>query len=494
MLRGLVLLGTACALTALMLIFMHFVNSDEEADGRNVDRISEEVNGSAVVSKSKIVTSVSRRRASGREYDKARIIGSPWSARKAERANVPDVRLIQMFVGGDLNDTIRPDYNPVARRAREVELNPELLSDAPDIRPGYKIDLCLFNDAAYSAKVRSVGKNADGALVISGELDGDEGGRFYFSNIDGRACGFIESPEDGKLYSIGTKDGKTFYAFEDDPARISRLSDGDSLRPKSLGSILPSLPPQANSASTVIDTMIFYTPAAEQWAKNDFYGPIQNIAAIATARTNTAFEQSGAGIEMRLALTQKTDYGESPKGTVADLSALTFKNGVAGDIHARRDKYGADIVTIFTKCDDLGGLAWMPPNTKEASAYGFNIVRVQQAATGYTHAHECGHNLGAHHSKYQSVAPGPGIYENSSGWQWSGKNGTGYCTIMTYEDIDNNPVTGVNGGKDFFKIGIFSNPVKEYKGALTGNVKDANNVLTLQQNKSSVSAFRSIKK
>jgi len=232
--------------------------------------------------------------------------------------------------------------------------------------------------------------------------------------------------------------------------------------------------PESGLSSTVVDLMIVYTPAAKKWAAGNYQGPIGNLMAIALARANTALANSKTGASLRLVHSQEINYvaaGEGKGSSSSDLNSITFNETV----QSLRNKYGADIVTVVTACDDIGGLGWLFCGY---SSFAFNLCRVKQLANSYTLAHECGHNMGCGHSKSQS-GNAPGYFPYSAGWQWIGNNGLGYHTVMTY-------------GSAAYPMGIpfFSNPSISYAGNPTGDLWEANNSLTIINLKQRVSSFR----
>jgi len=230
----------------------------------------------------------------------------------------------------------------------------------------------------------------------------------------------------------------------------------------------------SGSSEAVMDLMIVYTPAARRWATGNYQGPIENILAIAVARANTVLANSKTGARLRIVHSQEINYiaaGESGGSSSSDLNSVTFSEAVK----TLRNNYGADIVTLVTACEDIGGLGWLYTGYP---AFAFNLCRVKQLANSYTLAHECGHNMGCGHSRTQ-LDKSPGYFPYSAGWQWIGKNGRGYHTVMTY------------GSAAYpLEVPYFSNPSIMYKGKATGDALTANNSLTIMNLKNRVSSFR----
>jgi hypothetical protein len=186
----------------------------------------------------------------------------------------------------------------------------------------------------------------------------------------------------------------------------------------------------AVSAETqvTIDLMIVYTRAAREWADSQATG-INHVINQAMENAQLVFGNSKVGISLHLFHAAEIDYVESGS-SYTDLKTLrTSSSGVP----SLRDARGADLVSLFARVEDVGGLAWLLRSRSGSPSYGFQLVRVQQASGTYTHIHEIGHNMGSHHHKAQNYQPGPGLYPYSAGWRWTDQDGQRYCSVMTYE-------------------------------------------------------------
>jgi hypothetical protein len=309
------------------------------------------------------------------------------------------------------------------------------------------------------------------------------------STASGKTSAFIDLPSEDRIFSTGSENGIDYSIFEHDTKKLDVIRDAnDGLSHKTVnynvaGQIFNAdsqvsesfaATPGAGISDTVIDLMVVYTPAAKKWAAGNYQGPVENMMAIAVARANTALANSKVGVRLRIVHSQEINYiaaGEGGGSSSSDLTAITFNESV----QALRNKYGADIVTLVTACDDIGGLGWLFCGY---SSFAYNLCRVKQLANSYTLAHECGHNMGCGHSKTQ---PGnaPGYFPYSAGWQWVGKNGKGYHTVMTY------------GSASYpMEMPYFSNPSIFIGGKAIGESRDANNTLTILTLKQKVSSFR----
>ena len=208
-------------------------------------------------------------------------------------------------------------------------------------------------------------------------------------------------------------------------------------------------------------------------------------------KAQLAHDNSQTLITKRLVHAAEVAYTESgDSGT--DLTRLSRpSDGYMDEVHTWRDQYGADLVALFTRVEDTGGLGYLLSNKNGLPTHGFSITRVQQASWTYTHIHEMGHNMGCHHHKAQMTQPGPTVWSNwsantwSAGWRWVGDNSVRYCSILTYE----------NGqyfadGQTHTRVAQFTCPNILYQGVPTGHAADGDNARTLREIKHVVAAYR----
>lgn len=247
--------------------------------------------------------------------------------------------------------------------------------------------------------------------------------------------------------------------------------------------------------SVAIDLMIVYTQASEDWAGTTGFGTIEAVIAQAVNLSQTALDNSGTNIDLRLVNTTKTTYNEETDGVGSEerLSRLTQNdsdpvfdpgdghNGFLEEVHSIRDNSGADVVALLALISDTGGLGWRLGSTGGDPYFAFNLNRVQQVADTYTLMHEIGHNMGNSHSRTQSSSAadeGGGLFQYSVGYQ---NTTASYHTVMSYSD---------NGQQE---APYFSSPNIIYLGSATGSSSSqfpADNVRSMRLIKRTISKYR----
>lgn len=404
-------------------------------------------------------------------------------------------------------DPLLFDESCAILRYRYVDLT-EGITTGSDIEPGDTIILNLFDDSEYRASIDRVHVNINGTIAVRGRIENLEYGSFIVSTTDGISLATVDLPETDTCFTI-TNDAESGRHI---------LMEIDRHGQDILQNILPVLPPpetygeiaeQKRLAQSIaaagygeddhasIGMMIVYTPAAAAWASSR--GGIHNVVSQAIERAQLTFENSQIIASANLVHSGQVDYVESGSSYI-DLYRLTTSpnhkpwgdeheghkiSGYMDEVHIWRDAFGADLVALFAEVNDVGGLGFLLTSPGGRPQYGFSLTRVQQAATSYTHIHETGHNMGAHHHREQLDSPGPGMFSYSAGWRWTGNDNGRYCSVMTYESgqyfADGNRHTAV---------GYFSNPDVNHAGVPTGHREQADNARTLREVKHVIASYR----
>ena len=374
-------------------------------------------------------------------------------------------------------------YAPQARRARQVEVHPALLAPG-QIRPGDRLRISAFDDLALEMNVTHVELDRMGIQTLRAHLEDSPAAAASITTAGGMVLAKVYLPDQGRHLVIRRVAGLGGYLVEEIDASFFHELPVAPPIPAPSGAAPPTasrLAAAKDDASTAIDLLIAYTPAARIWA-DTYSSGISNVIAQAVAQTRQAADNSNLDIDFRLAHAMEIHFTENQSDAGENLDRLRVQgDGHADEVHAARDLYGADQVTLLSLQNDVGGMAYLLSSTNGAPDWAFSVVRVQQA-DGHTFAHELGHNMGAHHRKDQLNSPGPGLFPYSAGWRWIGTNGLRYCSVMSYsEDWEGHPV---------YPVLFFSDPGILHQGQPVGHELHADNALTLRQTKIPVSNYR----
>jgi len=209
---------------------------------------------------------------------------------------------------------------------------------------------------------------------------------------------------------------------------------------------------------------------------------IKNLIRIGEIETNQGYENSGVIQRIRVVYSVELNYDESV-GFSATLDRLATPNdGYLDEIQGLRNKYGADLVSLWIKNSESCGLAYLMTQVDpsfESSAY--SVVNVTCATGYYSFGHEMGHNQGCQHNR--ADANGAGAFAYSYGYQQTGSNPI-FRTVMAYECPTNK----------CSRINYWSNPDINYQGLPTGvavgSSDAADNALTLNKTRTVAAKFR----
>ena len=401
---------------------------------------------------------------------------------------------------GDINSTLqaasRVDSLPVslprAVRWRPIQLN-QAVTTPNILAKGDVLNLSLFADTDYVANIDRISKNVNNTMTVRGRIIGFPLGYLLISTSGGRSLGSIRIPEKNEYYIIQNESANgTYYLLKVNADQLDELEDEPALQPMSLASQLSTQNGMlANTLAdnptdqVVLDAMIVYTPAARIWGVSN--GGIDNIVAQAVALGQLALDNSNTYMTLNLVYSGEINYTENGD-TETDLKRLTFTtDGYMDNVHSLRNQYSADVVALFAKVDDTGGISWLLDSIYGDARYAFSVCRVQQISWSYTYIHEAGHLLGCGHHKLQLIQPGPGLFSYSAGWRWVGNDNVLYSSVMTYDSGQ-----AFADGKNSTRIGYFSNPDILYKGVATGDSVNADNARTIRETKFVVAGYRSI--
>jgi Metallo-peptidase family M12B Reprolysin-like len=184
---------------------------------------------------------------------------------------------------------------------------------------------------------------------------------------------------------------------------------------------------------------------------------IEGLINLAVAETNQAFQNSNIPTRLRLVKTHyDATFNEYEYSWDAALSLIRNNNdGQLDYVHAMRDQYGADFVSMILDIATDCGIGYRP--TTPTAGDAFSLVKWSCATGYYSFAHELAHNMGCNHDRTTAGAVDSGIY-------YGYRDPTSaFRTIMAY-----------NCNPSCKRIQYFSNPSMSYQGRPLGN-QDADN-------------------
>lgn len=399
-------------------------------------------------------------------------------------------------------------------RFQDVVLNEELTTGSVT-RTGDIFAVHLFPDIRVDAIIERQYTNISGTFVLRARIDTPGGGYLVLSNSGHRSLVTMVLHGSDSFFRItGDPVSGQYFVMEFDTSLIVEPPHSPSLIP-------PPITPDEKSEQerirnrlkdmdkepddeAYVDVLVVYTPAASDWAAMN-EGGIENTVAHAMEVAQLVADMSNVQMHFRLVYSRMVNYTESSSAGV-DLQRITagphfnpFGNqsngetipGFMDEVHEWRNKYSADLVSIFPLRNDVGGVAWLLTDRLGRPNYGFSLTRVQQASSTYTHIHEMGHNMGAHHHKEQNFQPGPTNWVNwpdniwSAGWRWRDDHGIYYTTVMSYDGGQYYP-----DGTNASRVPYFSSPEVYHQEHPTGHPQDGDNARTLRELRHVIASYR----
>lgn len=311
-------------------------------------------------------------------------------------------------------------------------------------------------------------------IVWTGVVEGDPLSQVVLVVGGGEMTGNIVTG--GVTYQIRpTEDGH--WIGELDPASLP--PEGEPLRAAE-GSSLGMAPMAEDAAAAdegaVIDVMVIYTPAARQ-AGGGAGRMLQQIQ-LAVAETNEGFANSRMSQRLRLVGYGEVNYRESGDFQV-DLDRLGGNgDGYLDEIHAIRDRVGADLVSLWVETGNYCGLGWILNPSRPNTQLGFNVVMRHCATSEFVFGHELGHNMGATHAPEDPNSGG--AYPYSFGFKQVVR-APYFRTIMAY---------ACTGGLVCPRVNLWSSPDLSWQGLPAGTRAKNDNRSTLIKTASLVASFR----
>lgn len=235
------------------------------------------------------------------------------------------------------------------------------------------------------------------------------------------------------------------------------------------------------AAGYVHDLLVVYTPAAQQRYGR---GVLESMVQNAVQSANQAYRNSGVAITLELVGLQEVQYVENDNMKSVLTSLQKQGDGALDEVHAMRDRAGADVVTLLAEAADSCGIAWsMRGEHVTAAKTAFNVVN-PGCLSNQSLAHEVGHNQGNMHDR--DSTSNTGAFPYSYGYRQCTGDGAGFRTIMAY------------ACKGVARVARFSSPQLLYRGQSMGAAYEtdpdnsSDNVRSMNNTADTVSAFRTL--
>ncbi|MFO1315562.1 MAG: M12 family metallo-peptidase [Burkholderiales bacterium] len=371
---------------------------------------------------------------------------------------------------------------PAVARQRSVTVDFGVIDPRVPATPA-EVGVELFDGRVVTLDRTRVEVRASGNYTWYGRVRGLGRSDAVLTVVDGHIAGSIVAVDANAgsttAYElISGPDGATWLRQIDPagfPPEHPNGSEGLAAPPQGPGGALQS--PQDTTAApadsgATVDVMVVYSNQSAAAAGSGIVAQVQQ----AVDRANLAYANSNIVPRLRLVYSAQVAYNESGDFNT-DLDNLTNNgDGVMDEVHAWRNTYGADLVSLFIENNAYCGLGWLNPG----ESHGFTVVNRGCAGGNLSFAHEVGHNYGAHHDP--AVVSGPAPYPYGYGYVYTPAK---WRTVMAYD----NACAGVGGCT---RIAYFSNPDIAYGSPAvpTGTVANNDNARVHDERANTVANFR----
>ena len=245
----------------------------------------------------------------------------------------------------------------------------------------------------------------------------------------------------------------------------------------------------ADQPSTTVDILVAFDRNAAAYANRN--GGVADFALTAVSKMNTVLANNGLDEQFRFRLVGTMEVAAEATDVHAALEAIRDSETGWAEIKTKRDEVGADIVTTLI---DTGsaygttGASW-PLTTMELASFAdsaYNVCAIRAVEIGHAMTREVGHNMGAGNATEVADPDirGPQLHDYSSGYYFTGSDGTRYRTIMA-DSAD-------GYGNTYALAPLFSSPAALWDGTSAGDASH-DNARTLRATCAAVSLWRAQK-
>jgi hypothetical protein len=385
------------------------------------------------------------------------LLATPSSAQSVDSGRYPE-----LFTATTKAPQVSVGLEAASRRKRLADVDLDLLRSPRQVP---FVQLNLFDDLDLVARFDHLESAYAGGSVWVGSVVGFEDSSVMFSMMGDVVSASINWGEE--LCQVGyAGNGIHWINLVDASALPPCGTDG------ALNIDVSSVPlggQGGRAGSPDIDVMVVYSTVA----KNTVGGTssMQSRINLAITETNSAYTSSTATQQLVLVHTEEMVGYTEPSSFSQILYDLAGKtDGKMDNVHALRDQYGADCVSMICKNGQYCGIAYLMTNPSasfESSA--FSVTNYSCMTGYYSFGHELGHNMGCAHDPQNA---GSAAYWYSYGFRTSNNQ---YRTIMAYS-----PGT---------RVKRFSSPNITYNGYTMGT-SSQDNARSLNDTSAIVAAWR----
>lgn len=327
------------------------------------------------------------------------------------------------------------------------------------------IVLQLFTDTSFNVRLTHLEQTGTGGYVLTGTVDGYTDSSVVMA-VEGEALSA----------SISTPDG--WYIVQPEEVGIHRIFQATAdFGPGENDMLFPPVDAAAmadpadvviagDDSGSQIDVLVVYSDDAR--SKVGGTSQIQSMINTGVANANLAYNNSLVLQDMVLVHTAEVNVDESlytvtyGSNVVMDWGKVLDKltnpsDGYLDSVAALRNTVAADLVIFVVNDTAFCGLGWvLSPYGTYFEHYAYSMVS-RNCLTGFSLAHETGHNLGGHHNR-EAAGSGTGAFPYSYGYHDPAPSCKFY-TVMSYS---------MAGCSNTLRIPYFSNPAVYYQGLPTG--------------------------